>query len=52
MAIIGLLAVAARMAVKNEYFTHEEIYKGIHYDENFGDHIFVISATCSFVVSF
>ena len=34
MAIIGFLAVTVRTAVKNEYLTNEEIYKGIHDDEN------------------
>ena len=34
MAIIGFLAVAVPMAVKNEYLTYEDIYKGIHDDEN------------------
>ena len=34
MAIIGFLAVTVLMAVKNEYLTNEDIYKGIHDDEN------------------
>ena len=34
MAIIGFLAVAVLMAVKNEDLIYEDIYKGIPDDEN------------------
>ena len=34
MAIIGFLAVTVLMAVKNEYLTYEDNYKGTHDDEN------------------
>ena len=28
------MAVTVLMAVKNEYFTNEDIYKGVHDDQN------------------
>ena len=34
MAIIGFLAVTVLMAVKSEHLTYEDIYRGIHDDEN------------------
>ena len=41
------MANTGLMEVKNEYLTYEDIYKGIHDDENnVCDHFFVISATC------
>ena len=45
MAIIGFLAVAVVMAVKD--LIYEDIYKGIHDDEyNVLLYLFCISATC------
>ena len=45
------MAVTVLVAVKNEYLTYENIFKGIHDDEKerlflTGDHLFVISTTC------
>ena len=34
MTIIGSLAVSVLMAMKNEYLIYENIFKGIHDDEN------------------
>ena len=51
MAIIGFLAVTVLMAVKSENLIYEDIYKGIHDDDNnvwsCRPTIFSISATCS-----
>ena len=48
MAIIGFLAVAVLMAVKD--LIHEDLYKGIRDDEITsgvtGYHLYVVSATC------